>query len=111
VKPLIIADTSALNYLILIKGEGLLPQVFGRVAIARVVERELASQDAPEAARVGWPGPQDAGVCGSRAPWTGRRNWDLVDFAEAVKRLQGTSFRRPAALLAELVAKHRLRRL
>lgn len=43
----VIADTSPLNYLILVEAVEVLPRLFGQVTIPDVVLKELANQDAP----------------------------------------------------------------
>ena len=47
--PLVIADTSPINYLILIEHIDLLPRLFERVVIPGTVLSELSSHDAPPA--------------------------------------------------------------
>ena len=47
--PLVIADTSPINYLILIEHIDLLPRLFERVVIRSIVQSELSSHDAPPA--------------------------------------------------------------
>jgi predicted nucleic acid-binding protein len=44
---LVVADTSPLNYLVLIEVESILPDVFGSVVIPREVLDELTAHDAP----------------------------------------------------------------
>ena len=44
---IVIADTSPLNYLILVGAVGVLPRLYGRVTIPDVVLRELFSEGAP----------------------------------------------------------------
>jgi predicted nucleic acid-binding protein len=48
---LAIADTSPVNYLILIDRVEILPRLFARVVLPRAVEAELAAADAPEEVR------------------------------------------------------------
>ena len=48
---LVIADTSPINYLILIGNIELLPALFGKVILPAAVESELASHNAPQAVR------------------------------------------------------------
>ena len=45
----VIADTSPLNYLILIEADGVLPQLYGEVVLPRAVIGELRHADAPPA--------------------------------------------------------------
>ena len=49
----VIADTSPLNYLILVGAIEILPRLYGRVTIPDVVLRELTDEDAPEEV-AGW---------------------------------------------------------
>jgi len=44
----VIADTSPINYLILIGAIEILPRMYGRVTIPDVVLRELTDQEAPK---------------------------------------------------------------
>lgn len=46
---LVVADTSPINYLILIEHIELLPLMFERVVIPSTVQNELSSHDAPPA--------------------------------------------------------------
>jgi len=48
---LIVADTSPLNYLILIDAIGVLSQLYGRVVIPGAVHSELMDLEAPPAVR------------------------------------------------------------
>jgi predicted nucleic acid-binding protein len=48
---IVVADTSPLNYLLLIAQENLLPELFGRVVIPQAVLNELQSEDAPPQVR------------------------------------------------------------
>ena len=45
---IVVADTSPINYLILIELQDLLPKLFGRILIPKAVHRELRSAAAPE---------------------------------------------------------------
>ena len=49
---IVIADTTPLNYLVLIEQADLLPRLFGRVLIPPAVFEELQNTEAPEAVRV-----------------------------------------------------------
>jgi predicted nucleic acid-binding protein len=44
----VIADTSPLNYLILVDAVEILPRLYGRVTIPDVVLQELTDEDAPQ---------------------------------------------------------------
>ena len=48
---LVVADTSPLNYLVLIRHIDLLPQIYQKVLIPSAVHRELIDHRAPEATR------------------------------------------------------------
>lgn len=48
---IVIADTSPINYLILIQEIGILTKIYGRVVIPHVVRQELLRPSAPEAVR------------------------------------------------------------
>jgi predicted nucleic acid-binding protein len=48
---IVVADTSPLNYLLLIAQENLLPELFGRVVIPQAVLNELQGEDAPPQVR------------------------------------------------------------
>ncbi len=48
---IVVADTSPINYLILIKEIDILPQMYGRVVIPRAVREELLRPSAPEIVR------------------------------------------------------------
>ena len=48
---IVVSDTSPLHYLILIKREELLPQVYGRVVAPAVVIEELSRAEAPDSVR------------------------------------------------------------
>lgn len=154
---LVIADTSPINYLILIRHIDLLPRLFERVALPSAVQAELMDIDAPpevqrwiaeppewleihettglaqesgldegetaaialaeslhadmlliderEAFRVAQrKGLRVTGTLGLLDLAAGR---GFIDFAEAIRSLEQTSFRRPEALLDALLAKHK----
>ena len=155
---LVIADTSPINYLILIGRIGLLPRLFERVALPSAVERELADLDAPldvrnwianppswlelhptlefgndpvegldegESAaialaeflhadlllideRAGFRAAKKRGLCvtGTLGVLDLAAERGLIDFAEAIHRLENTSFWLPTSLLETLRAKH-----
>jgi predicted nucleic acid-binding protein len=48
---LIVADTSPLNYLILVEAEGVLPRLYGRVLVPPQVRDELLHEKTPEPVR------------------------------------------------------------
>lgn len=48
---IVVADTSPLNYLVLIGQIELLPQLYGEVLIPKAVREELSATDAPESVR------------------------------------------------------------
>lgn len=48
---LIVADTSPINYLILVEADGVLPKLYGRVLIPTQVRDELLAESAPEQVR------------------------------------------------------------
>lgn len=48
---LIVADTSPVNYLILVEADGVLPRLYGRILIPTQVLEELLSESAPERVR------------------------------------------------------------
>lgn len=50
-KRVVAADTSPLNYLVLIGSVEVLPQLYGRVAVPGAVLREITARDAPDAVR------------------------------------------------------------
>lgn len=157
---LVVADSSPVNYLILIGHIDLLPALFEKVILPAAVQNELTSRKAPPAVR-DWiavcpvwlevqdvpPGePEDASLkgidAGERAAiqlasalhadlllmddrkgvFAAERKGlrvtgtlgvldlaadrGLVDFAEAVLKLERTNFRRPQALLDKLLNKH-----
>lgn len=153
---LVIADTSPVNYLILIDRVEILPRLFERVVLPSAVEAELAAADAPAEVRAwiatppGWleiidaPAvPNMAGIHRGEAAAIAlassmhadllliddRKGVDaarrqglrvtgtlgvldvaagrgLVDFAEAIRALERTTFRRSDELLNSLLAKH-----
>ena len=153
---LVIADTSPINYLILIQQIDLLPRLFKRVALPIAVKAELMDIEAPpevqrwiahapdwleihetkglpeesgldegEAAaialaeslhadmllideREGFRAAQRKGlrVTGTLGLLDIAAERGLVDFAEAIRELEQTTFRRPPALLETLLAKH-----
>ena len=47
----VVADTSPINYLVLIGAEEILPRLFERIFIPPAVYRELTAKDAPQAVR------------------------------------------------------------
>ena len=49
---IVIADTSPLNYLILIDAVNILPSLYGKVYVAPACARELATPEAPEQVRL-----------------------------------------------------------
>jgi len=49
--PLVVADTGPLHYLVLTGDIELLPKLFERVLVPRVVRDELANAEAPQAVR------------------------------------------------------------
>lgn len=49
---LIVADTSPVNYLILVKADGVLPKLYGRVLIPTQALNELLATSAPERVRI-----------------------------------------------------------
>lgn len=152
---LVIADTSPINYLILIGRIEILPRLFTRVVLPSAVEAELAAADAPAGVRSWIAAPPSwleiiaapivhspAGIHRGEAAAIAlastlnadllliddRKGVDvakqqglrvtgtlgvldlaaergLVDFAEAIRALQHTTFRRPAELLNALLAK------
>ena len=154
---LVIADTSPINYLILIRHIDLLPCLFERVALPSAVQTELSDLDAPVEVRrwIAHPpqwleifetrglqlepgldegetaaialaeslhaymllideregfrvaqrkGLRVTGTLGLLDLAAGR---GLIDFAEAIRKLERTSFRRPIGLLNVLLEKHR----
>ena len=48
---IVVADTTPLNYLVLISKIGLLPELFGRVLIPAAVFEELSQAETPDAVR------------------------------------------------------------
>ena len=48
---IVVADTSPINYLVLIQEIDILPKMYGRVLVPRVVREELRQQAAPETVR------------------------------------------------------------
>lgn len=72
--PLVIADASPINYLILIRQIEILPRLFERVVIPRI---DIAAE----------------------------RGW--IVFSSVVADLDRTSFRKPRAVVDQLLAKHR----
>jgi len=154
---LVIADTSPINYLILIGHIDLLPRLFERVVLPSAVQAELSDSDAPPEVQRWIANPpawlevhQTAGLAhesgldegeaaaialaellradmlliDERAAFriaqrkglrvTGTLGLldlaaerGMVDFAQAIRALERTSFRRPEALLETLLAKHK----
>jgi predicted nucleic acid-binding protein len=90
---IVVADTSPLNYLVLIGHAEILHQLYGRVVMP-----------AGEAARRGIATTGTLGVLNDAA---GR---DLIDLADALDRLDKTTFRASPALLRELLESERRRR-
>jgi predicted nucleic acid-binding protein len=153
---LAIADTSPINYLILIDHVEILPRLFARVVLPSAVEAELVASDAPADVRTwiatppGWLEiiaapvvPNTAGIHRGEAAAIALANsmsadllliddrkgvdvarrqglrvtgtlgvldvaaeHGLVDFAEAIRALERTTFRRSDELLNALLAKH-----
>jgi predicted nucleic acid-binding protein len=154
---LVIADTSPINYLILIGQIELLPRIFERVILPSAVQIELSNPVAPplvqswiatppawlevvgteglepvaglhegEAAAIALAASLHADLVliderrgvraaerqGLRVTGTlgvldlaAERGW--LDFAKAIRLLEGTTFRRPTALLETLLYKHK----
>ena len=79
---LAVADTSPLNYLILIQQERLLPVLYERVVIPPAVHRELLRSETPEVVRQ-WlaPPPGWLTLQPPNTVWTPRRfrNWGLAN--------------------------------
>lgn len=152
----VVADTSPINYLILIGHIELLPVLFAEVAVPRLVAIELGHADAPEPVRQ-WisqpPGWLEIHAIAARAAERGLDEAEaaaislaeslraglllmderagvrvgrqrglrvtgtlglldlaaqrgMIDFAAAVRKLEATSFRLPAALVADLRSRH-----
>jgi len=153
---LVIADTSPVNYLILIGCIEILPRLFTRLVLPSAVEAELTSTGAPKEVRTWIARPpawleiinapavaNPAGIHRGEAAAIAlarsmsadllliddRKGVDvarqlglrvtgtlgvldlaaergLIDFAEAIRALERTTFRRPGELLNALAAKH-----
>jgi predicted nucleic acid-binding protein len=157
---LVIADTSPINYLVLIGCIDLLPKLFDRIVLPFAVWDELCAPGAPATVRKwissppSWLEIQDAGCyvtplviegldegetaaialamlfqadlllmderAGALAaeargiPVTGTLGvldraaaQGMVQFAEAIEKLEATNFRKPAKIVQALLAKHR----
>ncbi len=91
----VVADTSPLNYLILIDEIGLLAELYQRILIPDLVFEELRHADAPPL--------MDEAVGRAEA-------LDLIDLSVAFAKLGSTSFRAPASLMADLLARDTRRR-
>ena len=48
---IVVADTSPISYLVLIKEIDILPKIYGAVVVPEIVARELRQQSAPEVVR------------------------------------------------------------
>lgn len=154
---LVIADTSPVNYLILINRIEILPRLFTKVVLPSAVETELAAKDAPAEVRAwiakppGWieiinapfvtspagihrgeaaaialasalsaellliddrkgvsiARQQGLQVTGTLGVLDIAAERGLLDFADALRALQRTTFRRSDELLNALLMKHR----
>lgn len=128
---LVIADTSPVNYLILIGCVDILPRLFEWVAIHRAVEHELLAVSASSPVhgwisaaialagslgaelllideRAGFRIAKDRGlrVTGTLGLLDLAAERGLIDFAAAMRQLERTSFRRPEQVMQALMAKH-----
>jgi predicted nucleic acid-binding protein len=101
----VVADTSPLNYLILIEALDLLPRLYGRIVIPVEVLNELSEPAGRlEASRRGIPNTGTVGVL--RAGSIAR----LVDLPSALARLVATNFRVSRQLLDGLIEEDAERR-
>ena len=87
---IVVADTTPINYLILIEEIDVLARLYGRVVIPHVVREELQRSRTPVKGTVGVL--QEAAELGP------------LDLRIAFKRLQQTTFHVSPALLAKILA-------
>ncbi len=90
---IVVSDTSPICYLVLIDQISLLPQLYSRVVIPQSVHKELCVTGSPEAVGL-------LGILGTAA------NEGLVDFPEAIARLQATNFWASPKLLQRLLERY-----
>jgi len=79
----VIADTSPLNYLILVGAVEILPRLYGRVTIPDVVLRELSDEDAPEEV-AGWAAGRPAWIDVQAIPISEDPSLEGLDEGESV---------------------------
>jgi predicted nucleic acid-binding protein len=106
---LVIADTGPINYLILIGHIELLPLgEAAAIALATFLHADLLLMD--ERRGVSVAERHGLRVTGTLGVLDLAAERELVDFAQAIRELERTTFRRPVRVLNALLAKHQQRR-
>ena len=106
---IVIADTTPLNYLVLIDQSNLLPRLYGRVLIPSAVYQELQAEGAPASVR-DWAARRNLTVIGTLRVLEDAAQLGLIDLPHALQRLQQTTSRASAKLLQAMLDRNEVTR-
>jgi predicted nucleic acid-binding protein len=99
-----VADTSPLCYLILIDEIGVLPKLFGKVVVPKIVITELLHEDAPDAVR-GWTASLPPWVTVQENPIRGTAGLEKLQAGELAAILLAEAISAELILLDEKAAR------